>query len=232
MSAKLTALIDRPDNYEVIRDKIAEILLVESAGQQALARADNRDPDLWKLRVFTERSNPWEEYLGDPQQGPRLLDATPLVNIRWAKSEDDEKSSNTVERQKVTGTYEIDCYGCGVSADSSEGHLPGDEQAALEAQRAARLVRSILMAGHYAYLGLKGLVWRRWRAGAHALDVPIEQRPARHVQAVRILMRVDFNEFSPQVEGTPLALITVRITRGLTGEVTLFEGSYPQELTP
>lgn len=230
MTAKITALIERQDNFEIVRDKIAEIIAEESLGQQALALAANKNPDDFKLRVFTERSNPWEEYLGDPKD--TRFDPTPLVNIQWDKSEDDAKSSNTVERQKVSATYHIDCYGVGIGAAADGGQLPGDESAALEAQRAARLVRSILMAGAYTYLGMRGVVWGRWRTGAQSFLPPRDERPTNHVRAVRVILRVDFNEFSPQIEGTPLALITVRIVRGLTGEVTLFEGSYPQELTP
>jgi len=232
MTGRIEALIERADNVEIIRDQIAGILLEESARQQDLAREGGKNPDDFKLRVFTEASNPWEEYLSDPQQGQRIEDPTPLVNVQWDKSEDDAKSSNTVERQKVSATYHIDCYGCGIGAATSTGHMPSDQHAALEAQRAARLVRSILMAGHYTYLGLRGTVWGRWRTGAQSFHPPRDERPTQHVRGVRIFLRVDFNEFSPQVEGTPLALITVRITRGLTGEVTLFEGSYPQELTP
>lgn len=230
MTARITALVDRPDNFEIIRDQIAGILVEEIEGQQSLARAANRDPDEFRFRVFTEHSSPWDEYLDPPGEGP--LDRTPLINVQWDKTTVDESSSNTVERQKNSATYHLDCYGCGRSAPSSDGHTPGDEDASLEAQRAARFVRSILMAGHYTYLGLKGVVWRRWHAGSQAFYPPQEQRPVRHVKAVRVSLRVDFNEFSPQVEGTPLALITVRITRGLTGEITLFEGSYPQEPTP
>lgn len=227
MAARIETLIERPDNFEAVRDKIVEILLEETAGQQALALSANKDPEAFRLRVFLERSNPWDEYLDPPQQGQ--LDRAPLVNVCWDKTVIDDASSNTVERQKNTATYHIDCYGCGKSRSSSSGQTPGDEDAALEAQRAARLVRSILMAGHYTYLGMRGVVWRRSHAGSQAFDPPLSERPANHVKAVRVSLRVDFNEFSPQVEGVPLTLITVQFTRADNGEVTLFSGSYPQE---
>lgn len=231
MAARIEGLIERPDNVEVIRDKITEILLEEIAGQQLLARNLNKDPEAHRLRIFLERSNPWDEYIDPPPQGEKI-DRAPLVNVCWDKTAVDEATSNTVERQKNSATYHIDCYGCGRSRSSTTGHRPGDEDAALEAARAARLVRSILMAGHYTYLGLKGVVWRRWHAASQAFDPPLLERPVQHVKAVRVSLRVDFNEFSPQVEGVPLALINVRFTRADNGEVTLFEGSYPQELTP
>lgn len=223
MAAKILALIDRADNVEIIRDEIAAILLVESTKQQELATADAQDPELWRLRIFTERANPWDEFSGETP------DTAPIVNVWWDNSNDDEKASNVVERQRVVGTFNVDCYGYGVSVESDEGHNPGDETAALEAQRAARLVRNILMSGQYAYLGMRGVVGRRWRAGAQAFQPAIDSRPVAHVSAVRIAMRVEFNEFSPQVEGVPLALISVAVKRTEAGEV-IFTADYPQEV--
>ncbi len=228
MTAKITTLIEAVDNVEAIRDQLAAILLAESAAQQALAIADDRDPADWKLRVFLERIIPWELFRAP--EGQRL-DTTPIVNIRWDESKSDASASNTIERQKVTGTFLLDCYGYGVSTATADGHQAGDARAALEAQRAARLVRQILMAGAYNYLALKGTVWRRWWNGAKALDLPPEERPAQHVQVVRVSLSVDFNELSPQVQGEPLALVAVTVLNA-SGELTLFEASYPTPAIP
>jgi hypothetical protein len=228
VTAQITTLIDGPDNAELVRDTIAAILLVECDNQQVLARNADKDPELWRFRVFVERSNPWDEFLTKPPDGQQL-DKAPIVNVRWDKAVDDEKSSNVVDRQKAVGTFHIDCYGYGVSSATEDGHESGDERAAEEAQRAARLVRRILMAGAYTYLGLRKTVWRRWRAEAQAFEPPMEQRSSQHVQGVRVSMRVEFNEFSPQVEGTPLSLITVTVNRADNGELILFQASFPQE---
>lgn len=222
MTAQILSLIDKVDTQEIIRDKLAEILLEESTKQQELAVTEAKDPNLWKLRIFSERADPWDEFGGENP------DTTPLVNIWWASSNDDEKASNVVERQRVVGTFHLDCYGYGVSAETSEGHTSGDESAALEAQRAARLVRNILMSAQYCYLGMRGVVGRRWRASAQAFQPAIDSRPVAHVSAIRIAMRVEFNEFSPQVEGVPLALISVAVKRTTNGQV-IFTADYPQE---
>lgn len=222
MAAEILSLIDKRDNAEIIRDEIAAILLVESTKQQELAEDESKDPELWRLRIFTERANPWDEFSGDSP------DTAPLINIWWDNSNDDEKASNIVERQRVVGTFNVDCYGWGVSVESDEGHNPGDEGAALEAQRAARLVRNILMSAQYCYLGMRGVVGRRWRASAQAFQPAIDSRPVAHVSAVRIAMRVEFNEFSPQHIPVPLALISVAVKRTTTGEV-IFTADYPQE---
>jgi hypothetical protein len=226
MVAQIETLIDKFDNVELIRDQIAAIILVEQARQQELATAAGKDPELWRLRVFLERANPWDEFADVDGNGPE--DTSPLVNVWWANSDDGEHGSNTVERQRVTGTFHIDCYGYGVSRETEEGHDSGDETASLEAQRSSRLVRNILMSAHYAYLGMRGVVGRRWRHSAQSFQPAIDSRPVAHVSAVRIALRVDFNEFSPQHVPVPLALISVAVKRIDTGEL-LFTADYPQE---
>jgi hypothetical protein len=230
MVAQIETLIDKVDNVELIRDQIAAIILVEQARQQELAAAADpaKDPELWRLRVFLERANPWDEFPSDPQDGV-AFDAAPLVNVWWANSDDGEHTSNVVERQRVTATFHIDCYGYGVSRETEAGHDSGDETAALEAQRAARLVRNILMSAHYTYLGMRGVVARRWRASAQSFQPAIDSRPVAHVSAVRQSFQVTFNEFSPQHVPVPLALISVAVKRIDTGEL-LFTADYPQEV--
>ena len=59
-------LIDKEDTFEIVRNQIALILANESASQVALATtAGKPDPNLWALKVYTERSNPWEQALND-----------------------------------------------------------------------------------------------------------------------------------------------------------------------
>lgn len=224
MSAKITTLLTARDNYETVREQLAAILLVESANQQALALAAGEDPDAWKLRVFLERADPWEVFR-TPGEKVRPEDTSPVVNIRWDESKADASASNTIERQKVTATYFLDCYAYGISTGTADGHQPGDERAALAAQRAAALVRQMLMSGAYNYLALRPTVSRRWWNGAKAFTAPLEQRPAQHVEAVRVSMSVDFNELSPQVPTTTLQLIAVT-AKNESGERTLFEASY------
>jgi hypothetical protein len=156
MPAQILSLITDRDNCEVVRDRIAEILLIEVASQKALAAAADplQDPDDWDLRVFTERTNPWDEFLPCDGDEEHQSTATPIVNVWFDTSQFDSRSSDTVERQKATVVYNIDCYGYGVSSDGDVDHDAGDARAALEAQRAMRLVRKILMAGSYIYLGL------------------------------------------------------------------------------
>lgn len=226
MPAQITELIDRLDNSERVRDQIAAILLVEQANQQALAELAGKDPEQWRLRIFSERSNPWEVFRDPDADG---FDAAPIVNVTFDNSSFDMSTGNTVERQKAMGTFNVDCYAQGVSTDDTQGlgHTAGDEDAAREAQRAARLVRSILMAGAYTYLGMRGVVWRRWTQSVTIFQPQQGGQSIEHVVAARVAFQVEFNEFSPQVEGQLLELVSASVKRADTGELVLLVADYP-----
>lgn len=212
----LTELIDKVDSQELIRDQIAAIILDEQTGQQALATAAGKEKRLWALSVFTERSNPWDAF----QKGAtEQLDVPPIVNVTFEASSFDKGASNSVKRQKGTFTYNVDCYGYGVARKTDAGHLSGDEQAGLESARAVKLVRNILMAGAYTYLGLRGTVWTRWISGVNAFQPEFEGRTIQQVVASRIAFEVEANEFSPQIVGQPLEIVSATVKRAETGEI-------------
>jgi len=217
MPALITELIDKTDNSELVRDQIAAIIAVEAAAQEALATAAGKDPRLWRLRTFLERSNPWSEFQEDVAD---QADATPIVNVSFESASADMSASNVVERQKMAGSFNVDCYGYGLSAAEDDGgHVAGDEAAALEAQRAVRLVRNILMAGHYTYLGMRGVVWKRWPQSVTAFQPAIDGRTVQQIVACRLVLQVEYSEFSPQVQGEELELISATVKRAETGEI-------------
>lgn len=216
----IAELIDKQDSFEIIRDQIAGILTLETASQQALAITAGKNPDLWKLRVFTERSNPWEELLNSQ------ADKSPIINIWYDNSNFDQRSSNTFERQKAEGVFNIDCYGYGQSHDVvAGGHNPGDKEAALAVQRSLRLCRNILMAAEYTYLGLRGLVWKRWPQSTTMFQPQQGGQNILKIVGARMALKVDFNEFSPQVEGEDLELVSIDIKRAENGQI-IVEADY------
>ncbi len=222
----ITTLIDKQDNVEIVRDEIAAILVTEVAAQMALATLAAKDPNDWKLRIFTERSNPWEQWLNNQD------DRSPIVNIWIDGAAYDRGASNVSERQKTEATFNIDCYGYGRSrSDGAAGHIPGDQEAALEVQRALRLVRNILMAATYTYLGLRGLVWSRWPQSMTIFQPQMDGQTVQQVVGARLAFRVEFNEFSPQVEAQILELVAVDVIRAEDGEI-LLEADYAYPLTP
>jgi hypothetical protein len=224
VTAKILELIDTTDTSALVRDQIGAILLIESAKQQELAAAANLNPQDYKLRVFTERSNPWAEWQDapdpdGPQDGER--DTSPIVNVTLVSGDYERGKSNWVDRQQTAGSYQIDCYGYGVStAGPTGGHDPGDARAAFEAQRAYTLVRKILMSGQYAKLGFPaGTIGDRWPRGFKVIQPAIDGRAVQHVLAVQLDFEVTFNEFAPQYEGTDLEVVSVDVNRAETGEL-------------
>jgi hypothetical protein len=227
----IDALIDKTDASELIRDQIAAILVTEVASQQALAllEAPPRDPDKWELRVFVERSNPLDEFNDTPDS------ASPIVCVSLENISYEMRNGNVVERQKATATYNIDVYGYGVSTGTVAGHDPSDRTAALECQRAVRLVRNILMSATYTYLGTprkaSQYVWRRWIQSIQFMQPQENDRAIQGVYAARIAFQVEFNETSPQVTGSPIEAIVATVKRTETGQVLLV-AQYGEESAP
>jgi len=218
-------LIDKQDSFEIIRDQIALILASEVANQMALATAAAEDPELWNLKIYTERSNPWEQFLN------KSTVVTPIANV-WFESENfDKKASNLIERQKGTGVFNIDCIGFGVSEADGTGHLPGDELAAKNVQRAIRLVRNILMAAENLYLQLpRGTAWDRFPQAITTFQPAIDTQSVQKIVGARLVLNVSYNEFSPQVQGETLELVSIDIKRAEDGAV-LAEADYTYPIT-
>ena len=202
----ITTLIDKQDAAEIVRDKIALILATETVNQVNLATtAGKPDPDDWKLRVYKERANPWEN------MPSKKNDPSPVVNVWWDTSSFEGNASNISERQKSTTIFNIDCYAYGKSKNiTNGGHTCGDQSAAENVQRATRLVRNILMAAQYTYLELQGTVWRRWIDSITMLQPQQDNQNVHHIVASRVAFRVEFNETSPQVEPNELCLFKRR----------------------
>ena len=207
-------LIDKQDAFEIIRDQIAAILVLEVVNQKALAVIAAKDPALWDLKVYIERSNPFEAFQNDNP------DVTPIVNVWFDNEQFDKGSSNLVERQKGTGVFNIDVYAVGVSQTDGTGHKPGDQEAALEAQRAIRLVRNILMAAENAYLQLtRQTAWDRIPQAITLFQPTVGEQPVQNVMGARLALNVSYNEFSPQVSGDIMETLNVDIKRTEDGQI-------------
>ena len=216
----ISTLIDKQDNFELIRDQIGAILALESQSQMGLAVLAGKDPLDWQLDVYLERANPWEKWLNEQ------IDHAPIINVWWDNSNFEGRSSNISERQRSETIFNIDCYGFGLSADDgATGHTPGDRTAAFEAARAVRLCRNILMASEYTYLGLQGLVGKRWPQSITSFQPQQDANTAQHITGARIAFRVEFNEFSPQYVAETLEFLSVDITAAEDGQL-IIEADY------
>jgi hypothetical protein len=220
-------LIDKQDTVEVVRDQLGAILASEAESQRALAVTAGKDPAEWTFRTFIERSNPWAEFLDATQPQP------PVINVTL-ESADYQMPGSTIVGAFIgtSALFNIDCYGHGMGSDdpSEEGHTASDKMGCIEALRAARFVRNVLMSAEYIYLGLRGTdkekwVHRRWIDGITVLQPALEGREIQQVVAARLALRVEFNEFAPQHAGVDLEGVTATVKRRRTGEV-YFVGEY------
>lgn len=213
----ITQLIDKQDTFEIIRDKIADILVTELDNQQTLATAAGKDPDDWTLRVYTESTNFFEQFLNVTDKVP------PVINIWFDNSSFDQSASNTAPRQKSNTVYNIDCYGFGISENvETGGHIPGDAAAAMEAQRAVRLIRNIIMSDTYRYLGSRGVVWGgRSFTALTAFQPQLDANDVQKVHAVRMALSVGFNETTATDAGEILETVSVITRRAEDGEILL-----------
>lgn len=204
----ITALIDKEDTFEIVRNQIAAILAAETISQQALAVIAGEEPEEWRFRVFIERSNAWQMIK------PSTDDKVPIVNVWWDSSTFEQAGSNTFERQKAIGTFNIDCYGFGFArTDGGTGHISGDKDAALNAQRAVRLVRNILMAAENRYLQLDtNFCWFRFPGAISSFQLTQDLNAAPQVNAIRFALDVKFSEFAPQFDLATLEVIHIDVS--------------------
>lgn len=218
----IATLIDKTDGVELVRDQIAAILVTEVAAQKALAIAASpaKDPRLWDLRVFVDRSNPWADYI-DAESGA-TLDAIPVVNVALDSVQFPMSGGSVVgDSQAGDATFNVDVYGYGVSSVNGQGHVAGDAAAKREVMRAARLVRNILMSAEHVYLGMRTVVSRRWIQSITLFDIETDARVVAWVAAARIELAVKLLETSPQVRGEALELISASVSRRGTSEIYL-----------
>ena len=217
MAALIDSLIDKQDNYEIIRDKIAQILADEIASQKALAVTAGKDPTLWDFTIYMERSNPFilARNTAGGVTGEAEIANVWLDNINYV-------DGNVVDRKQPSTTINIDCVSAKSSQDNPAGGitLSADERASLDAERIGRLVRNILMSDVYTYLALRGVVGRRWITRMQKFQADRDDQPMENVMGFRVSLEVSHLEFSPQSTPVDLELIVTEIKRDeITGEV-------------
>jgi len=193
-----------PDRFEQVRDQIAGILRANFDYQETQDASN-------AVYVFSERVNPWEQL--------HERDQTPIINVAAQDVQYDGGITGVVNDQKATARYHVDCIAFAESAQTAEGHSPGDEAASVEAQRVARQCRQILMGPQNAYLQLRGVVWKRWIQSQQVLQPPAGERPVVHVVATRLTLQVEFTESAPEQEASLLEVIDAEITRADDGKI-------------
>lgn len=215
----LEQLIDKQDNFEVIRDQIALILKLNVEEQvNVLAPLAGKDPLDYELQLYTEASNPIENWLNLNDNSNKA----PIVNV-WVDGMNYEKKSSSTTGLNTQGdtTYNIDVYGLGISTETLEGHDPGDQQSALEVQRGIRLVRNIMMASQNMILQLVGIVGDRFITSVKLFQPEQENNQSAKIQAARITLSVGHVEATQEALGEILESINVQIERDSDGLILL-----------
>lgn len=223
----MLTLITTPDGFELIRQQIAALLVLERDNQVRLAASAAKDPSLWRFSIYEERSTAYEAALTPDDDGE--YDLTPIVNVWFSSDSFSESSSTRAGNQKCTGAYNIDIYGFAIAQETVTGFAPADMRAAKAAQRTARLVRNILMSSENTYLQMpRGTAWDRKIESRQSFQPDLSANPTVEVVGLRIRFLVSFNEYGPQYEGVPLSKLVIDLNRAETGELYLeLEYNYP-----
>ena len=206
-------LINKTDYFEQIRDKIATILATNTALQQALAVIGSLDPAPYKFRVYAERSNPWDVFLNEED------DLSAVANVYFDSTNFDLNRSNLSTRQTTTSRINVDIFAYAETEETQAGHDPGDEAASRNVQAAARQVRNILMHDDNTYLGLQGVVSKRWVSSITAFMMPTATPAIQKIKGVRLAVDVDHNETVSQEDEVICEIVNVKIYTAIDGQI-------------
>jgi hypothetical protein len=218
MNPLIPELLDKPDNIEKIRDRIALILKMECANQYRMAQESHlENPEDYAISVYLENSRPWQ--LTENGQGKNPF---PLVNVQTlGYKRDSEAGGETVNRKKYIAEFAVDCYANGVPDHPEYGD---DTDSTIRAWRLAGIIRKILMSSFYTYLGMRDIVRRREISEAQT-GSPTDRtgnidESAISVTICRVLVLVWFFEESPQAAVVELEGISFK-SPAPNGEVLL-----------
>lgn len=155
----------QPDSFELIRDRIADILIDELGVQTQLTYDAHTDP-----KIMMENTNPED------------LTGLPTLNISVAAGTYDSKDTRSVK-----GSYQfyLDCYTHAKTTSTTQGNY----LAAQRLHKLIRLVRSILNDPIYKTLGFKPpFIYRVWFS---AFD--ISNMPGKNDTLNSMMGRLTFN---------------------------------------
>ena len=218
-------LIDKQDNFEIIRDEIAAILAAETANQQALAVAAGKNPDLWRFDVYTERARPWES-LSELEKP-----IVPIINVYFDNENfATDQSYSSLKHTADPGLFNIDIFTTALNRKNvGDGYETADRQATLDAQRIMRLIRNILFSvppdhtqpgQDYQFLNLRGVVGYR-RIQSATVFQPDYKKQAVAIGGARIVLAVKYIETALEGPYQNFELLQVTATTTENGQVIM-----------
>lgn len=189
-----------PMMFELVRDRIAEILIAELVNQVNLAIADGADPTPYEISITTEKTDPWNS------------SQFPLVNVWYDTGNIDTAASPADNNQQGDHFYNLDCYVERPSEDSGGDIIHGDELSAKEVQQVAGIIWQIIMADQNTRLQFESrsggkpsaLVAARIFEALSTFQPSFGETPVENVQAMRLRLKVRHVEIPPVTLGVTL----------------------------
>ncbi len=218
MPNPISVLIDAKDSFEIVRDKVAQILVDESAHQMTLAQQAGKNPLDWQLKVYRERCTPWD-IIDDIEVQDHA------INVWFDSTNVDEAAADPTNRQTFIGSINVDVVFASVAVETDDGYEPADLAAALGANRILRLCRNILMSDTYTYLGLRQIeapnvaVGKRWIRSINTFQPQLDNKAGVQVVGMRLDLAVRYSEFSPQYQAENLEIVDCTIAEDSQGRV-------------
>lgn len=218
-------LIDKQDNFELVRNEIAAILAAETLNQQAKALVAGKNPELWKFDVYIERARIWES-LSELEKP-----VAPVVSV-YFESENfaGDQSYNALLQTADPGIFNIEIFATALSQKNvGDGYTTGDRTAILDCQRVIRLIRNILFSvpadstqpgQDYTFLNMRGVVGYR-RIQSVVQFQPDYKKQAVVVAAARIALAVKYIETALEGPDQPFELLQVQATTTTGGQVII-----------
>jgi hypothetical protein len=212
MSIKLlTQLVPFSSNTQLVINKIAEILIYELENQQKMAALIGNDADDYNIRVYTDRSDPLDQFKDDK---------TALVNVELADNIVDLKATAIYGRQHESVTINLYIYALGQARETTTGHIPADYDASQKVKKVRNVINRILRADINSNLQLnRHIVNSVIIDSAQYLTPDFNNREYGSIVAMRIALRCNVIE-EPLINfGVKLESIVIDIEKDTTGRV-------------
>lgn len=202
-----------PMAFELVLDRIVEILETELANQIVLATAASQPTEPYEIAVYKEKAIPWE--------GTQM----PLVNV-WYDSSQISRKSPSIGRQQGEHVYNIDCLSTVKStATGTNIDTYGDTETAMKVHAVARVIYQIIMANLNHRLQFDPPVTPAFVGGRMIREMstmrpPFGDNPANFFLAMRLPLVVKHADSLPEQLGAILEEIGITVSRQDVTKIT------------
>jgi hypothetical protein len=202
-----------PMTYELVRDRIAEILTAELANQVTLAEAVPVDSTPYKMTVVVEETIPYII---------SQIKNQPIVNVWYDTGDILTDVSPATNQQQGEHFYNIDVYVSEPSTDDNVNPIEyGDVLTAKEVQERAGIIYQVIMADINTQLQFPRrannvpvqIVASRQFNQLATFQPTFGDQPLQNIQGFRLRLKVRHNEVPPQILGDALDGFKFTISR-------------------